>query len=765
MSTVRLRLTIEGVVQGVGFRPHVHRLAVERSLAGHVGNDSTSVFVEVEGPDADVAWFRERVLADAPQLARVESVRSEHLEPVGSVGFRIVGSRDAAGGRTFVPPDVAVCDDCLAELADPADHRYRYPFITCTNCGPRFTIIRRLPYDRASTTMAGFAMCDVCAAQYDDPADRRFHAQPLACAACGPHLAHEAGGAPVRTGDDDVIARVQADLAAGAIVAIKGLGGYHLACDATNDEAVGRLRARKGRVDKPFAVMVADLDGARAVAEIDDAERMALESAARPIVLLRARSGVLSPLVAPRNPRLGVMLPYSPLHHLLFRPVPGRSSAVPTTLVMTSGNLSDEPLAFDDDDARRRLAPLADTFCTHDRPIHVPCDDSVVRIVDGHEVPIRRSRGYAPLPLALPVPVGPTLAVGGELKNTFCLADGRHAWVSQHLGDMQNVETLTAFERSVELFADMYGITPRTIAADAHPGYLTTAWAGEHAEEPALVQHHHAHVCSLMAEHGLSGEEPLVGVAFDGTGYGLDGAIWGGEVLLADYATARRVAALEEVPLPGGDAAIRKPYRAALAHLWAAGCAWDEELAPVAHCPPAERRALARMFELGTGCVPTTSMGRLFDAVSSILGVRHEVTYEAQAAMELEHLAADAPMSRRPLPIDVDGPRIGVRRLVADLVDRLSAGETTASLAAAFHDAVATAVRDVAVAVRAAHGATTVGLTGGVFQNAHLVTATRRALEADGFTVLTHRRVPPNDGGLALGQLVIAGHRCQTRPN
>ncbi len=765
MSTIRLRLTIEGVVQGVGFRPHVHRLAVERSLAGHVGNDSTSVFVEVEGPDADVAWFCDRVVADAPPLARVESVRTEDVEPVGSVGFRIVASRDAEGGRTFVPPDVAVCDDCLAELADPADHRYRYPFITCTNCGPRFTIIRRLPYDRASTTMAGFAMCEVCAAQYDEPRDRRFHAQPLACAACGPHLGYEAGGTVARTGDDDVIARVQADLAAGAIVAIKGLGGYHLACDAANDEAVARLRARKGRVDKPFAVMVRDLDGARAVAGIDDAERDALVSAARPIVLLRASAGALSPLVAPRNPRLGVMLPYAPLHHLLFRPVPGRSTAVPAALVMTSGNLSDEPLAYDDDDARRRLAPLADSFCTHDRPIHVPCDDSVVRIVDGRELPIRRSRGYAPLPLTLPMPVDPTLAVGGELKNTFCLADGRHAWMSQHLGDMQNVETLTAFERSVELFTEMYGITPRTVAADMHPGYLTTAWAGEHADEPALVQHHHAHVCSLMVEHGLSGEEPIVGVAFDGTGYGPDGAIWGGEVLLADYARARRVAALDEVPLPGGDAAIRKPYRVALAHLWAAGRAWDDELPPVAHCPPSERRALARMFERGTGCVPTTSMGRLFDAVSSILGVRHEITYEAQAAMELEHLAVDAPPSGRPLRLDVEGSRIVAGRLVAELVDRLAAGEGAASLAAAFHEAVAVAVRDAASAVRAAHGATTVGLTGGVFQNAHLVTATRRALEADGFTVLTHRRVPPNDGGLALGQLVIAGRRCQTRPN
>lgn len=762
----RRRMTIEGVVQGVGFRPHVHRLATARGLVGHVGNDSASVFVEVEGAPADVAWFEARVVADAPPLARIVAVTAVDLPSSGGSTFEIVESRPVDGARTFVPPDVAVCDDCVAELLDPADHRYRYPFITCTNCGPRFTIIDRLPYDRPNTTMAGFVLCAVCAGQYHDPADRRFHAQPLACAACGPSIAYESAEERVH-GTDEVIVSVHGDLAAGLIVAIKGLGGYHLACDATNDGAVARLRERKGRIDKPFAVMVADVARARTLADFDDVEEAALTSGARPIVLVRSRPAILSPLVAPRNPRVGLMLPYTPLHHLLFAPVPGRDRVAPVALVMTSGNLSDEPLAYDDDDARRRLAGLADSFCTHDRPIHVPCDDSVLRIVDGCELPIRRSRGYAPLPVRLPAAVGPTLAVGGELKNTFCLADGRDAWMSQHIGDMGNLETLAAFERSVALFTDMYAIEPHTIAADAHPGYATRRWAEDRAgsnpeprsDDLLTVQHHHAHVCALMAEAGVV-DEPILGVAFDGTGYGLDGAIWGGEFLVADYAGFDRVAALADVPLPGGDAAIRKPYRTALAHLWAAGIGWSDDLPPVRACPAAERRALSSMLDSNVGCVPTTSMGRLFDAVSALLGVRHEITYEGQAAIELEHLAADArsdgPVIR--FPIGDDG-RIAIGDVLSALVEHLRSGTAIEALAAAFHDAVAELVVAVARQVRTRSRLETIGLTGGVFQNALLVESTSARLRDEGFTVLTHRLVPPNDGGLALGQVIAAAHR------
>jgi hydrogenase maturation protein HypF len=484
-------------------------------------------------------------------------------------------------------------------------------------------------------------------------------------------------------------------------------------------------------------------------------------------VLVRSRPGTLSALVAPRNPHVGLLLPYAPLHHLLFRPVPGAPSRgdggrVPQLLVMTSGNLSDEPLAFDDDDARWRLASLADSFCTHDRPIHVPCDDSVVRIVGGEELPIRRSRGYAPLPVALPVAVAPTLAVGGELKNTFCVAEGRNAWVSQHVGDMGNVETLHAFERSVALFTDMYAVDPSTVVADAHPGYLTHRWAEERSDEPLTVQHHHAHACALMAEAGLDGSRPVLAATFDGTGYGADGAIWGGELLVADYRRFERYAALGYVPLPGGDAAIRKPYRVALAHLWAAGIEWRADLPAVAACDGAARRALASMLAHGTGCVPTSSMGRLFDAVSSLLGVRHEITYEGQAAIELEHVASatGSDVTRPSLRFTVgDDGVIACGEVVGDLVDGLRAGIDVAGLAAAFHEAVVELVVDVARRARVDRAIETVGLTGGVFQNALLVEWTQQRLAEEGFEVLRHRVVPPNDGGLALGQVIAAGRR------
>lgn len=758
---IRKRFVIEGVVQGVGFRPHVYRLAAARGLTGHVGNDSTSVFVEAQGPSDDIDWFEHHVVADAPPLARVSNVRSERIETTVDRTFRIVESRSAAGERTLVSPDVAVCDDCVAEMLDPGDHRYRYPFITCTNCGPRFTIIRRLPYDRPNTTMAAFALCATCDAQYHDPADRRFHAQPLACHDCGPHVRYESA---IERHDrsDDVIAAVQRDLSDGKIVAIKGLGGYHLACDATNGDAVALLRSRKGRVDKPFAVMASNVAAARTVAIIDADETAALTSPARPIVLVEAHPSAVSALVAPRNPRIGVMLPSTPLHHLLFCAVPGRERSVPQVLVMTSGNTSNEPLAYEDDDARRRLAALADSFCTNDRPIHVPCDDSVIRMIDGRELPIRRSRGYAPLPVDLPIDVVPTLATGGELKNTFCVASGRRAWMSQHIGDMENIETIVAFERSVDLFCDMYAIEPAVIAADMHPGYLTRQWADDHFEIVEPVQHHHAHIASLMAESGSTGDVPVIGVAFDGTGYGLDGTIWGGEFLVADYDGFERVAALSEIPLPGGDAAIRRPYRTALAHLWAAGIPWAPDLPSVGVSGATERTALASMLERGTGCTPTSSMGRLFDAVASLLGVRHEVTYEGQAAIELEHLvdrrAAGIPRLR--FTIGDDG-RIGCGELLHDLVEQRRAAEPMASLATAFHDSVAQLVIDVARRVRNDRGLDTVALTGGVFQNADLDRTTRAHLESDGFRVLVHRLVPPNDGGLALGQAIIAGRRTR----
>ncbi len=751
-------------MQGVGFRPFVHRLATELALVGHVGNDTDGVFVEVEGPADAVEDFERRLRRDAPPLARVDAVEASVMDVVGQTGFRIVESRASSAVRTFVAPDAAVCDDCLRELFDPADRRYRYPFITCTNCGPRFTITKRLPYDRPNTTMAGFPLCDACAAQYHDPGDRRFHAQPLACAQCGPRVWFEAPDGRVDA-TDEAIAAAQRALGGGQIVAVKGLGGYHLACAARSDAAVELLRRRKGRAAKPFAVMAGSLPVAAELGQVDDSEARLLTGPQRPILLLDIRpGGPLSPLVAPENPQIGVMLPYTPLHHLLFSRVPGSEAPVPDVLVMTSGNLTDEPICYEDGDARRRLSRLVDGWLIHDRPIHVPCDDSVVRIVDGDELPVRRSRGYAPLPVTLPMRVPSVLAVGGELKNTFCLATGDDAWMSQHIGDMGSVETLAAFERSTEQFRTMYQIEPEYTAADMHPAYQTRRWAEAFGPGSlVLVQHHHAHIAAVMAEHGVPFGERILGFAFDGTGYGPDGAIWGGEVLLAGYDEFDRRAHLRYVPLPGGDSAIRKPYRAALAHLWAAGLDWSEALAPVRAAGPEQLAVLERQLQRGVQCVATSSMGRLFDAVSSLLDVRHEVSYEAQAAIELETQALahlDLARTYRFIRIgDQIDPGPVLRAIVADLNHGIPSGP----VAAGFHVAVAGLMGELADEIGPPAGVRRVALSGGVFQNVLLSRLARRELERRGFEVLTHRIVPPNDGGLALGQVLVAASQV-TRP-
>ncbi|HWL45663.1 MAG TPA: carbamoyltransferase HypF [Ilumatobacter sp.] len=763
------RVTVTGIVQGVGFRPFVYRLATELGLSGHVGNDATQVFVEVAGPPAALAEFAHRLIADAPPLARVEHVARSECTAMPQPGFRIVASTDAVGARTLVPPDTVVCDECLAELFDPADRRYLHPFITCTNCGPRFTIIRDLPYDRPATTMATFAMCPACAAEYADPANRRYHAQPIGCHACGPRLTWSRVSRPPSTVPTEVvepvettgdpIAAARAALAAGQIVAVKGLGGYHLACLATSDAAVARLRQRKHRPDKPLAVLVPDLATARALAHVSDDEADLLTSPARPIVLLRARPGTsLSSLVAPGNPLVGVLLPYTPVHHLLFA---GADGAPLGPLVMTSGNLAGAPLAYRDDEAHRRLAGLADALLTHDREIHVPCDDSVVRIAAGHLLPIRRARGYAPVPVAFPGARRPVLAVGGELKNTCCVSDGAHAWVSQHVGDMENLDTLRAFESIEARFRQMYAVEPELVAHDLHPGYRTTAWAREHHRDRALgVQHHHAHVAAVMAEHGLDPYRAVVGVAFDGTGYGTDGTIWGGELLVADATGFERVAHLAPVPLPGGDAAVRHPARVALAHLRATGLAWDDRLPCVAALTETERRVLAVQLDRGVACAATTSMGRLFDAFASLLGLRHTISFEAQAAIDLEHAALASSRTDRGYRL---ATRAGVldpgpvwRAATADLL----AGADPGDLAYAVHVAVAEATVEHATAVAADRGLDTVVLSGGVFQNGLLVELCLAgfAARAPRSTVLTHRLVPPNDGGLALGQAFVAAH-------
>ena len=769
-GVLRRRVTVRGVVQGVGFRPFVHTLAGGLGLIGHVTNTEEGVVAEVEGTADAVLQFCERIGGDAPPLAAVESVDHHDLAPAGGSGFVIIASQRGGPARTLVSPDIATCADCVAELADPADRRHRHPFIVCTNCGPRFTVVTGLPYDRAHTTMAGFPMCTACRAEYTDPADRRFHAQPVACHDCGPRLRLIGRGAADR---DDPVTAARATLAHGAILAVKGLGGYHLACDATDPEAVALLRRRKDRGDKPFAVMARDLDEVERLAFLGPEERDLLTGPLRPIVLLRRRPGLPEcEAVAPGSPDIGVMLPYTPLHHLLLG-LPGDPPG-PQLLVMTSGNVSGEPIVTDDADALDRLAHLADAWLTHDRPIHVPCDDSVVRVCDGELLTLRRSRGYAPLPVTLPVPVVPALAMGGDLKNTFCLGEGRRAWLSAHIGDMDDLATQHAFERAEAQLESITAVHPGLLAADLHPRYRSSRWAERRTGPRPLVrvQHHHAHIAATMAEHGLDGSRRVIGVAFDGTGYGDDGAVWGGEFLLADYDGYRRFCRLGYVPLPGGDTAVHRPYRMALAHLRAAGIAWAADLPCVAACPSDERRVLARQLSRRLNCVPTSSMGRLFDAVSSLAGVRHLAGYEAQAAIELEAAALRAPQDHGPAyafalrPGSEREPEPGTvadAELIADpgplltaAVADVRAGTEQALIAARFHTAVAELVHGTCVQARERHGLETVALTGGVFANTLLSSACARLLRADGFTVLRHHRVPPNDGGLALGQLMAA---------
>jgi hydrogenase maturation protein HypF len=765
-GTDRLRITIAGVVQGVGFRPFVHRLASELGLTGFVGNDALAVFVEVQGPGAVLSRFEQRLTVEAPPLAMITAVTSERLPTVDEAAFTVAASGNGVGSRTLIAPDVATCDRCVAELFDPADRRYRHAFITCTDCGPRFTIIRDVPYDRPATTMSRFPMCTPCTDEYVDVTDRRFHAQPIACPDCGPSLWFQSNGHRVDS-TDDAIAAAQRALAAGRIVAIKGVGGYHLACRADDPKAISRLRARKARAQKPFALLVRDLVVARRLALTDVDEERVLTDRARPIVLLRRRAHApVDDSVAPGNPLLGILLPYTPIHHLLLAQVPGREVRPPDVLVMTSANISDEPLCFDDRDADLRLPRLADAVLTHDRPIHVPCDDSVVRLVDGRELPLRRSRGYAPLPLPLGRTLPPTLAVGAELKNTCCIVDGTNAFLSAHIGDMGSTDTTRAFERAAGQLTTLHRLVPEVIAADAHPAYLTRGWAEQHAGgpgEPALrfVQHHHAHVVSLLAEHGRIGQ-PVLGVAFDGTGYGDDGTIWGGEFLLlgADTAAYERVGHLRTVDLPGGDAAVRNPCRTALAYLAASGVAWDADLPPVAACAPAERAAVRAQLSSHTGTAPCSSMGRLFDAVAALLGVRQRIGYEAQAAIELEILAAAGKSAGRggghlAFGVDADGV-LDYAPVIRGLVAGLRAGREPAVLAYRFHLAVADAVAALAQQVGHRMPSPVVGLTGGVFQNVLLLCECTERLAALGVEVLTHRYVPPNDGGLALGQAVVA---------
>ncbi len=759
----RLGIRVDGVVQGVGFRPFVVVEATRLGLTGLVGNDPRGVFVEAEGDDLALAALL-RALRAGPPRASVESVRSRRLPLVRDEGFRVVASSSDGAREALVPVDSATCDDCLAELRDPADRRHRYPFVNCTNCGPRLTLVLDVPYDRARTTMAAFPMCDDCRREYEDPRDRRFHAEPVCCPACGPRLRLlDPGGAPR---PEEPLNAAAALLRAGAIVAVKGLGGYHLAALAVDEEAVASLRGRKHREDRPFALMVADVAAARDLCEVTEEDARTLRGPARPIVLMPRAAGRarVAPAVAPRSASLGVMLPYTPLHHLLLEAVSG-------PLVLTSGNVSDEPIAFDDDDALERLGPLVDALLVHDRRIHTRVDDSVVRSVAGRAVPIRRSRGFVPGALPLPVAAArPVLACGPELKNTFCLARGSRAFVSHHIGDLENYETLRSYTDGIDHFRRLLGVEPTVLAHDLHPEYLSTKYALEQAEsDPQVdlvgVQHHHAHIASCLADNGRVG--PVLGVAFDGLGMGTDGTLWGGEFLRADLAGFTRLGHLAPVRMPGGAAAIRQPWRMAAAY--AAGLGLDglgldglglDGLEVAERVGRRRWDDVVRLGESGVASPETTSAGRLFDAVASLIGVRDEVTYEGQAAVELEQCADPAECGTYASRVVEEET---VRLLGADLAGAaaadLRAGTPVPVIAGRFHRGVADAVVAVCRLLGARTGLDVVALSGGVFQNVLLLRLCVAGLERAGFEVLQHRNVPPNDGGISFGQAAVAAAR------
>lgn len=755
MPTVERRLiAVEGIVQGVGFRPFVHRLANAHGLRGSVHNSTSGVVIDVEGQRDALEGFLQQLTTSAPPRAAIERVSVERAALGVGTAFRI-GDSDAATPRTaLVTPDAATCPACVAELFDSADRRYRYPFIACADCGPRFTIAQDVPFDRARTTMAPFALCDACRQEYGNPHDRRCHAQAIACPACGPALSLLGGdAAPLATGEA-ALALAAAALRAGQIVAVKGLGGYHLATDATDPLAVRRLRARKRRDAKPLAVMVRDVDAARTLCAVSPHEAALLESPERPIVLLARRTPCpLADEVAPGSRQLGLMLPYTPVHHLLLADV-GRP------LVMTSGNLTDEPIAYRDADALARLRSVADRFLTHDRVIATRCDDSVMRMLWGGPSFVRRSRGFAPQPLRLaePFPV-PVLALGGHLKNTFCFGRDAHAFLSHHVGDLDHPAACEGLREGVAHYARLFALRPELLAHDLHPDYRSTALADQFADVPRVgVQHHHAHVVACAAEHGIM--EPVIGVAFDGTGLGTDGAIWGGEFLLVEPHGWHRLAHLDYVALPGGDAAARAPWRMAASHLWAA-CGADLEHLPIGfveRMPDGEWPLLRQMLERRVACPETSSAGRLFDAVAALLGLRMRAAFEAQAAMELETIAEPSVRSSYPVGFEErgDGWIVDTRPLVRGIVADLAAGRAHADIAGAFHNAVRDLIVEGAERIARRTGVRRVALTGGVFQNALLTERTADALVVRGFEVFLHRRVPCNDGGLALGQAVVA---------
>jgi hydrogenase maturation protein HypF len=745
-ARTRRGIRISGVVQGVGFRPTAYRVARSLGLAGLVRNDAEGVWIEVEGPTSALAGFVDRLRRELPPLVRIDRVEVNALRVLGDQAFVIARSTPQDSGRAIVPPDLSTCEACLREMADPADRRYLYPFINCTDCGPRYTIVRDLPYDRDRTTMSVFPLCPACRAEYEDPGSRRFHAEPVACPDCGPRLVFHRGGQSLAQGEAALLAAAEA-LHGGCIVAVKGIGGYHLAVNARAPDAVQRLRDRKGRPHKPLALMVRTLDEARTLVQLDRAGEAALTSPARPIVLAPARPGSgVAPAVAPRLDELGVMLAYAPLHHLLL-------AAGPPVLVMTSGNRSEEPIVREDDVARERLTGIADAFLSHDRDIHTRADDSVVRLVAGEVQPVRRSRGYVAEGIRLPVGGPPLVAVGPQLKNTVCVVRGDEAFLTPHVGDLDGLETHAFFEEVMEKMSRLLGVTPEAVAHDLHPDYASTRWALGSGLPRVPVQHHHAHVVSCLVDAGAARMAgPAIGVAFDGTGCGPAGDVWGGEFLLFDLLGFTRPGHLRPLPLPGGEAAIREPWRVGLAALWDAGLSKQPLLADV---EPLRR---ARVSMLLASAPRATGAGRWFDAAAALCGFAQAISYEGQAAIELE---ATARGDGEPYPFGLDGDpfQVDLRPAVKGMAADLIAGRPGPEVAGRFQETMARVVVAGCRRVRERSGVHRVALSGGCFQNRRLSERSLALLSAAGFDVLLHRRVPPNDGGVSLGQAAVAAAR------
>ena len=749
----RTQINIKGIVQGVGFRPFIYNLARKYELKGYVLNNTSGVNIEVEGESSAIDEFIQKVKSEPPPQAVIFEMHSQNIEPLGYEDFTIRKSADREEKFVPISPEIATCSDCLKELFDPSDHRYRYPFINCTNCGPRFTIVKDIPYDRKFTTMAPFIMCEKCQREYDDPSDRRFHAQPNACPECGPRLTLlDAKGRKINV--PDVITEVCRLLGDGKIVALKGLGGYHLACDAMNKDAVSTLRSRKFREHKPFALMVKDVETAKTLCYVNDDEEKLLKGTIRPIVLLRKRPDCrVAESVAPCQEYHGVMLPYAPLHHVLM----AESGLV---LVMTSGNISSEPIVYHDDEAFERLRHIPDYFLVHNREIHIRTDDSVSRVWRGKEVVLRRSRGYCPYPLLLPFQFeGQILACGAELKNTFCLTRGNYAFVGHHIGDLENLETLTSFEQGIEHFKRIFNIDPAYVAYDLHPEYLSTKYAHSINDLPKIgIQHHHAHIASCMGENGVDGE--VIGISFDGTGYGTDGKIWGGEFLVCDYGRFERVAHLEYTPLPGGEKAIKEPWRMAASFLNKiyGDSMFELNLPFIKGLDKNKWATIKRMIDKGLNSPMTSSAGRLFDAISALVGIRKEVYYEGQAAIELEMAANKEEEGSYSFELKEfgNGSQVVLEPIIRGVVSDVADGVSVPIIAGKFHNTIAKIILNICLRVRQAAGIDRVALSGGVFQNSLLLDLTFSLLDKNGFKVYTQHRVPPNDGGIALGQAIIA---------